>query len=239
MSSAQGRFMISDPGPYYFTDPQALNQYAYARNNPLRFIDPTGKYFVVSASDHKFYQKALTELYQRPGGRELIKALAGSDRPIFLDRADMDTGNGGDVGVSKAVLVKGTPGIAGIHTTMGTDNNIFTGSLKAPGKIGSALSTGHELIHARDGLAKGESSRKDGAKAMSDGDAPSSDGKKDTLGGSAQKEAEEIMNQKPDMKDKKAVGAEVEEILKSGQEKWNDSSIKVDLCQQNPGVCKQ
>lgn len=44
-SSIQGRF--TSPDPLYFqremlTDPQRYNLYAYVRNNPLAFIDPTG-----------------------------------------------------------------------------------------------------------------------------------------------------------------------------------------------------
>jgi RHS repeat-associated protein len=45
MSSAQGRFMspeapFADQKP---EDPQSWNLYGYVRNNPLRFIDPTGR----------------------------------------------------------------------------------------------------------------------------------------------------------------------------------------------------
>jgi RHS repeat-associated protein len=45
-SGAQGRFLSTDPvtiTPERLHDPQQLNAYAYVRNNPLRFIDPTGK----------------------------------------------------------------------------------------------------------------------------------------------------------------------------------------------------
>jgi RHS repeat-associated protein len=44
-SGAQGRFTSVDPItmlPERLVDSQQLNLYAYARNNPLRFIDPTG-----------------------------------------------------------------------------------------------------------------------------------------------------------------------------------------------------
>ncbi|MEW5980350.1 MAG: RHS repeat-associated core domain-containing protein [Acidobacteriota bacterium] len=45
-SSAQGRFTSTDPvisGPHKLNDPKNWNLYVYARNNPLRFTDPTGE----------------------------------------------------------------------------------------------------------------------------------------------------------------------------------------------------
>ncbi|MDB4940252.1 MAG: hypothetical protein JWO40_677 [Candidatus Doudnabacteria bacterium] len=60
---ATGRFQSEDPaflevgspslikkdtdkdGLVFLTDPQALNSYSYARNNPLKYTDPTGKFF--------------------------------------------------------------------------------------------------------------------------------------------------------------------------------------------------
>jgi len=44
-ASSMGRFMSPDPGWFMAVDPtnpQSLNLYAYALNNPLRFIDPSG-----------------------------------------------------------------------------------------------------------------------------------------------------------------------------------------------------
>ena len=41
-----GRFTTIDPVGGRLADPQTLNRYAYARNNPLRYVDPTGMYEV-------------------------------------------------------------------------------------------------------------------------------------------------------------------------------------------------
>ena len=43
-SSAQGRWLSPDPyyGSYDLSNPQSMNRYAYALNNPLSLIDPTG-----------------------------------------------------------------------------------------------------------------------------------------------------------------------------------------------------
>ena len=42
MDPQLGRFITADPTVQHPNDPQDLNRYAYARNNPIRFTDPTG-----------------------------------------------------------------------------------------------------------------------------------------------------------------------------------------------------
>ncbi len=42
-SGPQGRFTSPDLGAYKLEDPQTFNRYAYVNNNPLKYIDPTGK----------------------------------------------------------------------------------------------------------------------------------------------------------------------------------------------------
>jgi RHS repeat-associated protein len=41
-ASAQGRFTSADSYGGSFVNPQTLNLYTYVRNNPLKYVDPTG-----------------------------------------------------------------------------------------------------------------------------------------------------------------------------------------------------
>jgi RHS repeat-associated protein len=49
-SSWMGRFMTPDDfwKDSHVGDPQSWNKYAYVRNNPLRYVDPTGEKATVS-----------------------------------------------------------------------------------------------------------------------------------------------------------------------------------------------
>jgi RHS repeat-associated protein len=235
-SNALGRFMSPDPGPYVWSDPQTLNRYAYTRNNPLKYVDPLGKYFVVSAQDQKFYQKALSDIYRRPGGRDLVNSLAKSSRPVLLDRGELNTKETGKAGVSSALLIKGQAGVQGVHTTIGTNADLLEAAQKAPGKEGASISTAHELEHDEAGLSKGQSDNAAGVAAMAAGDAPSSPGGNDTLGGTAQAGAEEIMGEKPDMSGEDS-NAAVQAILQAGQQQWQDSTTRSDICSQNTEAC--
>jgi RHS repeat-associated protein len=63
-SSTMGRYASVDPiviTPERFFDPQQFNLYAYTRNNPLRFIDPTGERLTISG-DIDEIKKQLAEM---------------------------------------------------------------------------------------------------------------------------------------------------------------------------------
>ena len=73
MSSPQGRFTSPDPllNSGRLDDPQSWNRYAYAGNNPLRYIDPTGLYkFAVTCSEDDTACKD-----QQNGFRESLQQL--------------------------------------------------------------------------------------------------------------------------------------------------------------------
>ena len=102
--------------------------------------------------------------------------------------------------------------------------------------MGTLDGAGHELEHANDGITQGQNSLQQGAAAMADGDAPSKPGENNTVGGTAQARAEEIMDEKTDMSGKDA-GAAVQDILKTGQQQWQDNQNKANMCSQNQGAC--
>ncbi len=234
--SALGRFTSPDEGLFIWRDPQTLNRYAYSRNNPRTFIDPTGNYFVVASQDRKFYQRALADLYRRPGGRELVNSLANSDRPVILDRRSLDTATTGTAGVTTALTLSGQPGVAGAHVTVGTDADLAAGNKLAPGKVSADVTTAHELEHANDGITAGQNSLQAGAAAMAAGDAPSEPGANNTIGGTAQARAQDIMSEKPDTS-KSDAGSAVNDILKSGQQQWQNNSNRQAICSQNKNAC--
>ncbi len=65
LSSVQGRFSSPDPLYYQVTmsiDPQRFNLYAYGRNNPLKWTDPTGERLFVSGNINWLIQNVLNPL---------------------------------------------------------------------------------------------------------------------------------------------------------------------------------
>lgn len=71
---AIGRFASADTIVQDHTDPQSLNRYAYARNNPLKYTDPIGHYI--------FQEEPGTETHWVPGSKPLITcARWDCDRP--------------------------------------------------------------------------------------------------------------------------------------------------------------
>ena len=84
-SSSMGRFMSPDPlyiSKKKFIDPQQWNMYSYTRNNPLRFVDPTGRSIELTGNDEE--RKRQLQALQKAAGK------AGS---YLYDNVDKKTGN--------------------------------------------------------------------------------------------------------------------------------------------------
>jgi len=71
---------------------------------------------------------------------------------------------------------------------------------------------------------------------MAAGDAPSAPGANNTIGGTAQTRAEAIMGEKTHMPKNDAASA-VNDILKSGQQQWQNSPNQQAICSQNKDAC--
>jgi RHS repeat-associated protein len=82
-SGAQGRFTAPDPlfiELRRLADPQQLNLYSYARNNPLRFIDPNGLDIQLNCSTRDECVEAVRMLNGR--GNAQFKVMLGLDKKL-------------------------------------------------------------------------------------------------------------------------------------------------------------
>lgn len=69
-SGAQGRFTSTDPiamTSERLADPQQINMYGYARNNPLKYIDPKGEDLNLAQLSEEDRQKLIAELQKKSG----------------------------------------------------------------------------------------------------------------------------------------------------------------------------
>lgn len=100
-AARRGRFTTIDPirlMPQKLTDPQQWNMYAYVRNNPLRFMDPTGQYICAGGGCADFERARQAVLQSRDAdarrGGEAYGA-PGEDNGVtvnFMDNLEHDRG---------------------------------------------------------------------------------------------------------------------------------------------------
>ena len=101
--SSLGRFMTPDPigiMKQKFVDPQQWNMYSYSRNNPLRFMDPTGMYTADCGSGVKNCEKQIQKIDKD------IQDAAKSKNKDIANAAKAYGKLGDDNGVKVSVLTK-------------------------------------------------------------------------------------------------------------------------------------
>ena len=160
-SSSLGRFMTPDPVtmlPQRLRDPQQINLYAYARNNPLRFIDPTGTTIDDSACQRNKKCKKWEEQYRKSKeGQEQWKKL--DDNKTLLVTLKWD--NKADSSVAGDYKWDSSGRLTGATVTIGgkSADPLRPPSPSSDYPFGSTLSDsrelqvyvfGHELAHVED-----------------------------------------------------------------------------------------
>ena len=154
-SSAQGRFTSPDKGPYPWNDPQTLNRYAYTRNNPLKYVDPTGLYFVVPAGNEGIRHEIST-LLRSPSGRALVERIAEDPRPTFISSGRLHFERGdGRIRITKGTTtaIPGSSGkISGTDVVVDKINAALQVALTGSGNVNtlSLKALVHELFHVDD-----------------------------------------------------------------------------------------
>jgi RHS repeat-associated protein len=150
-SSAMGRFMSPDPGKFTLSDPQTMNRYAYTRDNPLKFIDPTGMYFVIDSGNEQARQ-AISMMLRSPTGRALVGSIAADPRPTYVKQGRLPFGRGAF-----------TPGLNETGTANVNGQRVMTGTTVTIDWVNAALAAqgnpvffmilkayAHELSHTAD-----------------------------------------------------------------------------------------
>jgi RHS repeat-associated protein len=170
LSSAQGRFTSTDPvimAPHKVTDPQNWNLYAYARNNPLRFTDPTGEDIEedIDKDFLKRYQKWKRDYLATAAGREQWAKYANDHNFLLKITVDKKHNEGAEAGNYQ--FDSNTGQLTGATITLGRnigsgypDSSDYpvTSSLKAGDISGTILAVtkfAHEFGHVNVTAAEG------------------------------------------------------------------------------------
>ncbi len=143
-----GRFLSIDPDVPKPGNAFNFNRYAYGSDNPIRYIDPTGRIIQV-AGDSAFVKRIQQDIQQiksKPGGAALVSKLERTPNIIYVVQQVAGKGN----------QTQGDPsGISANHQGTGSDVRIdltqTTGGMDAHGNKTRPEYVGvaHEFGHAR------------------------------------------------------------------------------------------
>ena len=160
-SSFFSRFLSVDPGKSNPRIPQTWNKYTYCLNNSIKYIDPTGKYFIIPYNDKNRNQilRALALGALTPSGSKVFWKIQRDSRPVVIKSGNLPVKYMFDSsgrpyihtaigGVTKEISIKGQ--ICSINITLSFAN------IKFHSKDQSGLiTTYHELMHTNSFLEKG------------------------------------------------------------------------------------
>lgn len=168
-SGAQGR--MTSPDAYgvdqHPEDPQSWNLYAYGRNNPLRFVDPTGEYVCGSGVDETMcnnFQKALDAAQDAANklketyGEKLTRYTDAQRAIDVYGKQNIDNGvtitsgvnpiDEGEVSPTVGITSKTPDNPLGQKITAAFAANVFSGDYS-----GNAATVAHEGSHLADASA--------------------------------------------------------------------------------------
>jgi RHS repeat-associated protein len=114
-SGAQGRFTSPDAPllDQHPADPQSWNLFAYGRNNPLRFVDPTGNYVFDSAASEDEKKRFREQLAAAQAAANALRDKYGEKSKQYTSAARATASYGAE-GVANGVTVAfGAPKTAG------------------------------------------------------------------------------------------------------------------------------
>jgi RHS repeat-associated protein len=133
LSSIQGRFISADP--LYFQqemvlDPQRFNLYIYARNNPLKWVDPNGERVMIAPGS------SLQEIYDLVGGKEEFDKYFEIRNGEIFAKSGVDT-NAANRGVQFLVELINRPQIFLVYLGADADSvaRMFEGTVGKDGKL--------------------------------------------------------------------------------------------------------
>lgn len=183
-SSSMGRFMSPDPlyiEAHRLADPQRLNLYAYARNNPVNFTDPTGLDVTLKCDTKDNCAKAVTD-FNNPKGAQ-FKVELGKDGKLQVVKGsvakNLSKAEGSLLGAVNdtknhaTINVVGNTGDAsfGVHDSKGVNtvdlqnlSQLDAASNKGGLNSGDALA--HEALDAYYSLSMGEEAADEAAAGL-------------------------------------------------------------------------
>jgi RHS repeat-associated protein len=147
-SSELGRFLSPDVLGGKPEDPQTWNRYAYARNNPIKFVDANGLEFGYPGQQQDLNQVLSSQAYAR--GSEICLECNAGHNPQVIDDIPLETPTfapedfvaGAFAGVIKGFATRGTiEAIAGVSATASRES-VLTGWRFGKHGIDQAISRG-------------------------------------------------------------------------------------------------